>query len=79
VIAFEDPELGMGLHSGFAQIWNGTTGAKVGSVMHLEGHALFASFGPNGKQIVTGHQILRENGYARIWNAQTGKPLTDAG
>ena len=78
VTTSEDPELGMENHSGFAQVWNAATGAKVGAVIHLEGYPLSATFSPNGKQIVTGHQVWRGNGYAQLWDAKTGQPLTEA-
>lgn len=77
VTTSEDPELGMTNHSGFVQVWNAPTGAKVGAVIHLEGYPLSATFSPNGKQIVTGHQVWRGNGYAQLWDAQTGQPLTE--
>jgi len=76
VTTSEDPELGMTNHSGFAQVWNAATGAKVGAVIHLEGYALTATFSPDGKYIATGHQVWRENGYGQLWDAQTGKSLT---
>ena len=77
VTTSEDPDPGMTVHSGFAQVWNAATGAKVGAVIHLEGYALSATFSPNGRQVVTGHQVWRENGYAQLWDAQTGKSLTE--
>jgi WD40 repeat protein len=75
--ASEESDWKRAVHSGLFQVWHATTGAKIGAVMHVEGYALSASFSADGNQIVTGHQVWRENGYAQLWDAHTGKALTE--
>src|SRR5207249_1622784 len=55
-------------------IWNVASGERVGVPLDQHtGTVWQAWFSPDGKQVLTGSG----DGTARIWDARTGKPLTE--
>ena len=45
--------------------------------MHNDGFVHSVRFSPDGKLVVTGHEVWRDRGYARLWDAFSGSALTD--
>ncbi len=65
-----------------ARIWDAQTGQPVTEPIKPGGPVYTAQFSPDGKRIVTAQSLqinLREAGdyTARVWDAQTGQPLTE--
>jgi WD40 repeat protein/tetratricopeptide (TPR) repeat protein len=66
-----------------ARVWDAQTGQPVTEPLENDGQVKSAQFSPDGKRFVTGSFVgelvggtVREWGTARVWDAQTGQPLT---
>ncbi len=75
-----------------ARVWDSTTGQPVSAAMEHSIDVRHASFSPDGRRVVTAigsdYVMITRNpdgtetrsdtqGYARVWDAATGKPVTE--
>ncbi|MBI2929489.1 MAG: protein kinase [Verrucomicrobia bacterium] len=58
--------------TGTAQVWDASTGEKVGKPMRHDRAVLVARFSPDGRFVVTASR----DGSARLWDAATGEPIS---
>ena len=69
---------------GAIRVWDAATGAPVSPVIEHGGPLCFVAFSPDGTRIVSAggvpydiqNPLVQARGYARVWDARTGKPLS---
>src|SRR5579871_5667635 len=61
---------GSGDHT--AQVWDASTGKRVGEPLRHQGQVQSVTYSPDGRTLVTGSADKT----ARVWETSTGKPVT---